>query len=154
MLKKIYQGLATAGGIGLLPLAPGTWAAIATTITWYFLKTYTSFFYGTNEVIINVFICLIGILASGKVIKEWGKDPSRVVIDEVAGMSISLIMIPVTIRHYVIALILFRIFDIAKPLGIRQAEKAGGGFGIMLDDIFAGIYSLIILNLLIYANIL
>lgn len=151
-MRKLFRGIATAGGIGLLPLAPGTWAAAATAILWYTLNI--SGMPALAGITISAVVSLIGIVAGNAVIKDWGKDPSKVVIDEVAGMSIALITIPHHWKAYVSAFILFRFFDIAKPLGIRQAEKAGGGFGIMLDDIFAGIYSLIVLKLLIIAGII
>lgn len=152
-MKKLYRSLATAGGIGLLPLAPGTWAALAAAIVWYMVKSQLSVPFQT-EVLVNLLIAFSGILSSSAVISDWGKDPSKVVIDEVSGMSIALITIPANIMLFSIAIILFRFFDIAKPLGIRNVEKAGGGWGIMLDDIIAGFYSLIVLKLIILSDII
>ncbi|MEP6611022.1 MAG: phosphatidylglycerophosphatase A [Mucilaginibacter sp.] len=76
-----------------------------------------------------------------------GKDPSRVVIDEVAGMCISLLFIPVELKYVITALVLFRFFDILKPLFIRKMEKIPSRWGIMLDDVLAGVYT----NLLMLA---
>jgi len=79
----------------------------------------------------------------------WGKDPSKVVIDEMVGVWIPLLVVNKENKYYIYyalaALFLFRIFDIFKPLGIRKLEAIKGGWGIMLDDILAGLYSLIIL---------
>lgn len=152
-MKKICRAISTAGGIGYLPLAPGTWAAIVTTICWYLMKEhFPSMSEGKNELIIIAIITGIGIWSSRIVEKDWGKDPSIVVIDEVAGMCISLLWIPVSAFYYIIALTLFRIFDIAKPFGIRKMEKIGGGWGIMMDDVLAGVYALLTLNLIIYLH--
>jgi phosphatidylglycerophosphatase A len=94
-----------------------------------------------------------GIWSANEVEPYWGKDSSRVVIDEAAGICISLLFVPVTPVHVLVALLLFRFFDIVKPLFIRRMEKRPGGWGVMLDDVLAGIYSNILLQILIYYNI-
>jgi len=76
----------------------------------------------------------------------WGKDNQKVVIDEVARMCISLLMVPLSIPYVVAGLILFRIFDITKPLYIRRAERLPGGWGVMLDDVLAGICANVLLQ--------
>ncbi len=150
MIKKIAHVISTAGGIGYLPVAPGTWAALATTLTWYYLKSYTHFLNSASiELTIILVITISGMITSDLSARDWGKDPSKVVIDEVAGMSITLLWITPNIRYYFAGLILFRFFDILKPLGIKKMEKMKGGIGIMLDDVLAGIYSLIVLRLMI-----
>mgnify|MGYP001054874121 FL=1 len=77
------------------------------------------------------------------------KDPSFIVIDEVAGMSLSLFMVPKELYLYVLAFILFRIFDIYKPLVIDKSQKFNFGIGIMLDDLLAGLFTSIIIWILI-----
>ena len=81
--------------------------------------------------------------------KYWGKDPSRVVIDEMVGTWIALLAVPADyyIGYMFAAFILFRFFDILKPLGIKQAEKLPSGYGIMADDILSGIYGGIVILL-------
>jgi phosphatidylglycerophosphatase A len=79
----------------------------------------------------------------------WGKDSSKVVIDEVAGMLITLLFIPVTVNNLMVGLLLFRFFDIAKPLGIRKMEDLPKGWGVMADDVLAGIYAHIVLLVLV-----
>jgi len=98
-------------------------------------------------------ITAIGIWSSNVVSRIWGKDPARVVIDEVAGMCISLLLVPVTIKYVVAALILFRFFDIAKPLFIKKLEKLPGGWGIMLDDVLAGVYANIVLQAVLWFHL-
>ena len=77
------------------------------------------------------------------------KDSYRVVIDEVAGMGITLFAIPDTWQYVGIGLVLFRFFDIAKPLFIRKMEKLRGGWGVMLDDVLAGVYANLLLQIVV-----
>jgi phosphatidylglycerophosphatase A len=95
-------------------------------------------------------VIIIGIWSAGVVENDWGKDSSRVVIDEVAGMCIGLLFVPVNVKWMITALLLFRFFDIVKPLYIRRLEKLPGGWGVMADDILAGIYSNIVLQVIIH----
>ena len=98
--------------------------------------------------LIIVFIfTILGIWSSGIAEKYWGKDPSRVVIDEMVGTWIALLAVPngQAWGYMLAAFVLFRFFDILKPLGIRKMEKLPGGYGIMADDILSGIYGLIVL---------
>ena len=77
---------------------------------------------------------------------EWGKDPKQTVIDEMIGLSIAVLGLPLSWPYLLGAFILFRFFDIAKPLGIRQLEEAPKGWGVMLDDVLAGVYANICLQ--------
>jgi phosphatidylglycerophosphatase A len=96
-------------------------------------------------------VFLIGIPASRQAEEHFeAKDPGQCVIDEVAGQMIALLWVPHTIIHYIIAFILFRIFDILKPPPIRLLERVPHGTGIMLDDVAAGLYALGLIHLGIY----
>ena len=87
-----------------------------------------------------------GIWSADKLESEWGKDPSKVVVDEMVGVWIALLAVPVGNVWYILfAFLLFRFFDIFKPLGIRKMEQLEGGIGVMADDILAGIYSFLLL---------
>jgi phosphatidylglycerophosphatase A len=92
----------------------------------------------------------IGIWASNTVETETGKDPGIVVIDEYVGQWISLLFLPRTIWIFIAAFILFRILDILKPFPAAKFEEIRGGAGIMLDDLIAGIYSNILIHLVIF----
>lgn len=92
----------------------------------------------------------IGVWSSSMVEPLWGKDPARVVIDEVAGMCISLLFLPVNVKYLLSALILFRFFDIVKPLLIRKMESLPAGWGIMMDDVLAGVYTNILLQVVLW----
>ena len=92
---------------------------------------------------------VLGVPAATLVERESGRtDPGFVVIDEVAGQWIALLGSPADWRHGVIALVLFRLFDITKPFPVRRLERLPGGWGIVFDDVAAGLYALGIASLL------
>ena len=98
-----------------------------------------------------VAITLTGIPPSTVVARESGaEDPGFVVIDEVAGQMIALIGAPLAWKYLLAGFILFRSFDIVKPFPLRRLEKLPGGTGIMMDDVGAGLYALVLLQLGIY----
>jgi phosphatidylglycerophosphatase A len=145
---KIHIYIASVAGIGFIKKGGGTVAAIAFCIIWYLLPaSYVSSYW---QVIFTLIICGVGTWSSSIVDTIWGKDSSKVVIDEVAGMAITMIYAPHNLYSLLSGLLLFRIFDIVKPLGIKQLEKLPTGWGVMADDILAGIYSFILLQLLVY----
>lgn len=141
----------TSFGIGYIGKGAGTVAAMATCLVWYFAISETNF---TPAVIATLLICLLGIWSANIVESIWGKDHQRVVIDEVAGMCIALLWIPVNITNVIAALVLFRLFDIAKPFFIKRLEKWPGGWGVMFDDVLAGIYANVVLQIILNLNIL
>jgi phosphatidylglycerophosphatase A len=146
LFHKLFS---TSLGIGYIGKGAGTVAAIACCICWY-LAWAGGFPPLLLSLILTALIIFIGVWSSGVVEKIWGKDPARVVIDEVAGMSISLLFLPVSIKYLACALILFRFFDIIKPLLIRKMESLPAGWGIMADDILAGIYTNILVNAVVW----
>jgi len=102
-----------------------------------------------GQIILTVLVTALGIWVGNIVEKDWGKDSYRVVIDEVAGMFISVLFVPPDWKWMLIGFVLFRFFDIAKPLYIRRLEALKGGWGVMLDDVLAGIYANILLQIII-----
>jgi phosphatidylglycerophosphatase A len=104
-------------------------------------------------IVVTSLLTVVGVWVSMEVEKDWGKDSSRVVIDEAAGMCISLLFVPVSLAYMITALLLFRFFDILKPLYIRKAESLPGGWGVMTDDVLAGVYTNIVLQVLIHFNV-
>ena len=149
---KFYKIVASVFGIGYVGKGGGTIAAIFYCIIWLLLPAgYSNTFW---QVIITIFIISIGVWCSNYVHNLWGKDSSNVVIDEVAGIAISLLYVPKNFYFLVLALILFRFFDIVKPLGIKKLENLPRGWGVMADDILAGIYALLIIQLLLQFKLL
>jgi len=136
---------ATVFGIGYIGNGAGTVAALVCATCWYL--AWAGNYPALISVIITVVIIGLGIWSGNMVEPIWGKDHGRVVIDEVAGMCISLLFIPVTIWYVLAGLILFRFFDIVKPLFIKKLELLPGGWGVMMDDVLAGIYANILLQL-------
>ena len=140
-LEKVCKFFATLGPIGYLP-APGTMASAAVLIALYFIKPCSGFCCYT-------FLVLISIIISFFII-EWTQryyklgDASEIVIDEYVGALIAIMFLPVTIPVYMAAFIMFRFFDIYKPLGIRKIEELPGAFGVLFDDVVAGVYSWIV----------
>lgn len=143
-----FELAATSLGIGYIGKGAGTVAAVACCICWY-LAWAGGYPPAILSIIITVLIILLGIWAGNKVEPLWGKDHQRVVIDEVAGMCISLLFVPVSLKYVLTALILFRFFDITKPLLIKKMEKFPGGWGVMLDDLLAGVYANILLQTIV-----
>lgn len=137
---KMWQFAATFFFLGKLPIAPGTWGSLGALILWIFLPLSYSL-----QLIIIVLLFIVGVISSKKMALEMDDpDPSEVVIDEAVGMGIALFMLPHSIAMYTMAFILFRIFDIFKPSFIYQIQNLPGGWGIMLDDVFAGIFTWLI----------
>jgi phosphatidylglycerophosphatase A len=140
--------LGTFFGAGYLKPGPGTYGSVAALLLWYaaaHIFAPTALHLAIATTIAAILITLIGIPASTTVARESGrKDPGFVVIDEVAGQLFALILMPADWRHAVLALILFRLFDIWKPWPIRRLEALPEGTGIMLDDVAAGLLALIL----------
>ena len=141
--------IGTGFGSGFSPFAPGPAGALLASIIWialYLLLPFSVVLWITAALVI-VFT-FAGIWAADKLEACWGEDPSRVVVDEMVGVWIPLLAVPDNdkwIWYVVAAFVLFRAFDIAKPLGIRKMESLRGGVGVMMDDILAGVYSFILL---------
>lgn len=149
----IHKIISTSLGIGYIGKGAGTYAAIATCLCWYFFQAGYQY-PGLNTILITILITLQGVRSSDVVEEIWGKDHQRVVIDEVAGMCITLLCVPVRWEYILLGLVLFRFFDILKPLYIRKMEELPGGLGVMADDVLAGVYANVILQLVIIFEIL
>ena len=137
---ELSEWLATCFKIGHLPIAPGTWGSLAAVIGWWLWLQYLD---PLVFIVIIITIFIIGVFATNIIIDHTGeKDPSRVVIDEVAGQWLGLLMLPDGMLYIAGAFILFRFLDILKPWPIRQLEQAPKGWGVMLDDMLAGLLTL------------
>ena len=91
-------------------------------------------------------VLVVGTWASGVAERALGtKDPGAIVVDEVAGMTISVLTVPLTPLVLLLGFVLFRIFDVVKPFPANVSQRLGGGVGVMIDDVIAGIYALVIL---------
>ena len=135
--------------IGYLKPGPGTWASVATMLLWRGLAPFAAAPHRILAALAaSVGVTLLGIPAATRHARAVGKkDPSEVVIDEVAGQMIAMIGAALDWRSMLAALILFRAFDIAKPFPLRRLEHLPEGVGIMLDDVGAGLYALALMQL-------
>jgi phosphatidylglycerophosphatase A len=137
----VALAVASAAGAGYAPIAPGTaGSAVALIALW--LIPFTS----VALVITLVAVTAIGIWAGGRVERIASeKDPGLIVIDEVAGMIVSVLLVPRTAAVLIAAFLLFRLFDVWKPFPARQAQDLPGGLGVMADDLIAGLYTLLVI---------
>jgi phosphatidylglycerophosphatase A len=144
--------IATAGGAGFAPKAPGTAGSVAGVAIYLLLDRGGAAVYYVHAII---FFFIIGVWASSRVEHLWGQDAQRIVIDEVVGQMITFGMAAgrysLSALYVVLGFGLFRLFDIVKPFPIRHLEQFKGGFGVMLDDVGAGFFALAILTLVRYA---
>lgn len=144
-----FKNIATLGFIGYLPVAPGTFGTLAAVLFYGILKPSLPISIG-----ILLATIIIGTIAADQAEKLLGeKDSGQIVIDEFAGYAVSIMFLPATLLWHIAAFILFRIFDILKPPPIRRIEKTfPGGLGVMADDLMAGIYANIALQIWKYIN--
>ncbi|OGB83539.1 hypothetical protein A3F66_05930 [candidate division TM6 bacterium RIFCSPHIGHO2_12_FULL_32_22] len=145
MNKNLLINLSTLGFIGQLP-APGTWATIFTT---FFIVMFNKFNFSFNTYILitTVTIILSILIVEKSILYFKNPDPSEIVLDEVVGTLITFLGISITPISIILGIILFRFFDITKPILISKLEKLPGVAGIFLDDIFAAIISNILLRI-------
>ena len=139
--------MVTAGGLGLLKPAPGTWGSIPPVVLVAVLTPY-----GWTAVVVGLAILLVlgSVICIG--LADWYEkhfgvpDPGQVVVDEIAGMSLCLLLLPWhdhdwvdALTQAVVAFLLFRAFDILKPPPIEQSQRLRGGWGVLVDDLLAGL---------------
>jgi phosphatidylglycerophosphatase A len=148
--------VATVLGIGHIPWAPGTWASLATTLCWWLLTwAIRPGWQVVAAVLLVAIIMTLGIPAATRVARKTGrKDPQSVVIDEVAGQLIPFIAVPVSWKSLLLGFILFRGFDIVKPPPAQQLEQLPEGWGIVMDDVAAGVYAFGIMQILLHTGLL
>jgi phosphatidylglycerophosphatase A len=144
----MFKLIATVLGIGYVK-GGGTVAAVACCLALYLIQAGGASLSAGLASLLTLALLALGTLAAQRVEGIWGKDSYRVVIDEVAGMWVGMLLIPITGPRLLVGLVLFRFFDIVKPLFIRNMEALPGGVGVMMDDVLAGIYT----NLLLHAAV-
>jgi phosphatidylglycerophosphatase A len=132
--------LASVFGAGYAPVASGTVGSFVTVVAIWLLPLTP-----LRIAIALVSVVVIGLWAGARVERVLGrKDPGVIVIDEVAGMLLSVILLPRTIPVLVTAFLLFRLFDVWKPFPARESQALTGGMGVMVDDLIAGFYALVL----------
>jgi phosphatidylglycerophosphatase A len=146
---KLALSLSCWFGFGLLPMAPGTFGTLGA-IPLVLWLSHTKVL--ANAVFLTIFIA-IAIWASERSAKLLNRsDPSEVVIDEAAGFLLTFFLLSWSWLIFILGFVLFRFFDIVKPYPIKKCETIGGGLGIVLDDLMAGLYANLSLRLILYAT--
>ena len=144
-MGAVAKFIATFGYTGFFPFAPATFASLVFCLIYYMVPGGE---WLAHPIVLAVTL-VISVPLSGWMEKEYGEDPSCVVIDEVVGMQVVLIgVVGLGIGGLVAAFFLFRFFDIAKPFPVGRSQRLPGGWGVVIDDVLAGIYTRIALILL------
>jgi phosphatidylglycerophosphatase A len=143
-MKHFFLFLAAGFGAGYVPMAPGTAGTVVAIPIFLLLSSIPSPLYELTILTFFFFASWI----SGEAQTCWGKkDHPRIVIDEIVGYLITMLWLPKTTLFIILGFFLFRFFDIVKPPPIRLLEKVEGGYGVVLDDVLAGVYANIILQI-------
>ena len=141
-MRSVALAIATAGGAGYFPFAPGT-VGSAVGVVVYLLTRHLD---PSLQVLLFVVVCVVGTWASTVAARHFGRDdPGYVVVDEVAGQLATLLLLDVGILGACIGFLIFRVLDIIKPWPANRLEALHGGFGIMADDVMAGAYGWVLM---------
>lgn len=140
--------IGTGFGAGFWPWGPGTAGALLATLIWLALNLWLvpTILIVVTIVLIVVFT-LLGTWATDRLQPFWGDDPSRVVVDEMVGVWLTLLL-ATNWWQALLAFLLFRFFDIVKPLGVRKLDRLKGAFWVMADDLLAGCYAGVVLYII------
>jgi phosphatidylglycerophosphatase A len=146
-MKRAAVILATVGGAGYFPIAPGT-VGSAVGVLFYWLTRHWPFPW---QLALLAAVTIVGTWAAGVAAGHFGReDPGHVVVDEVAGQLVTLLLTGSGFSGAVIGFFAFRLFDIIKPWPANRFERLPGGVGIMADDLMAGVYANIVLQVVAY----
>ena len=138
VLGKVAAAVATGFGAGYSPIAPGTAGSLVGLLLFWPLRGLSAPF----QVAVVVVVFLAGTAAGARVARSMGvEDPGIVVVDEIVGMWTSLLFLPFTVGTAALGFLLFRVLDVIKPYPARDLEALPGGWGIMSDDLMAGVYA-------------
>lgn len=148
MIDRLAFFIASAGFVGRVPIAPGTAGSAAGLAIYALIRLLDQ---PGLEAAVIVITLVVGIWSATVTERVLGtKDPGPVVIDEVLGMLMTVAFLKVTMTGATLGFLLFRVFDVVKPYPARHLENLPGGFGIMLDDAMAGVYSYLAMRLFIW----
>lgn len=149
MREFIVKFTASGLGTGYAPIFPGTWGTIPGVVLAWFL-----FGYGWPlQVGLTVAMLAVGVWAASEAEHYYGHDGKTIVIDEIAGIMLAYIMVPIIWQYYLLGFVIFRILDIVKPFPAAQCESLPRGWGVMGDDFVVGVYTGVILQVLIYFEV-
>jgi phosphatidylglycerophosphatase A len=134
-VSRLARFIATLGPLGSAPLAPASAASAVVVVVGFFIPP--------PALPVTLLLLVLGgalaVWSAGEAEKTLGHDAKPIVVDEVVGQSLALLLVPHTALAFFGAFVLFRLFDIAKPLGAREAQRLPGGWGVVADDVIAGL---------------
>jgi phosphatidylglycerophosphatase A len=149
--EKVIKFLASGFGTGLLPVAPGTFGTLVG-IPVCLLGLPLSW---SLRLLVVCILAALSIYVAGRAEKIYRKkDDQRIVIDEIIGFQVAMLPVAITILHLCLAFVLFRAFDILKPFPLHRLQKLPGGWGVVLDDVGAGIYAGLIMIILVTCGVI
>ena len=141
--------LASGFGSGFIRPGSGTWGSLVGCLIIYgAFRIVPAEYYNWTLVALFLISVILGMVAIVNLPDDWIHDDQRIVIDEVAGMILTVLFVPFSVRNLIIAFLVFRVFDIAKPLGIRGIDRMQSEWAVMLDDLLAGVYSNLTIRLI------
>ena len=141
---RVALAVATVGGAGYSPVAPGTAGSLVAVAVLWLVP-----FSRLELIVYFIVVTLVGTWAAHRAeALLGGKDPGAIVVDEVAGMTLSVLALPLTPAVLAVAFVLFRVFDVVKPPPARGSQSLRGGVGVMVDDLIAGLYALAVVGVL------
>ena len=148
MMKSLIMAIATGCWVGNMPKAPGTWGSLFAFLPWFLIRGFSLPMY----LLILLLVFVVGFFTAGSAEKILDRaDAGPIVIDEILGMFITLTLAPNHPAAWLLGFILFRIFDITKPFPVSWFDqRIHGGIGIMMDDVMAGIYAFLSLQIVWY----
>jgi phosphatidylglycerophosphatase A len=144
-MTRVAVWIATAGGLGYAPVAPGTFGSAAGLLVYWLTRHWST----PAQLTIVVIVAIVGTWAATRAAAHFGReDPGQVVIDEVAGQLVTLAFTGAGLTAVIAAFLIFRVLDIIKPYPANRFERLHGGVGIMADDLMAGVYGCAIMHVL------
>lgn len=150
-LQFVIKAAATLFFSGYTPLAPGTAGSAVVAVLYFYLGSSL----GVAEwLVVLATTFVVGVYTAHCMEREWGKDPGRVVIDEGVGYLVTVAFLPHSLGVAAAAFFLFRVFDVVKPTPVRQLERLPGGWGIVLDDVMAGVYGNLLIRIALLLGVL
>ena len=142
MMKRFFiYTIGTGLGSGYTPKAPGTAGSLLALLIFFIFPLNSIYWF-----ILSILFFFVGVWSGSEIEKDKGEDPGLVVIDEMVGQWLAVIFLPYSWLTLLIGFILFRVFDIFKPYPINRSQKLKAGWGIMIDDVLAGVYANIVLQ--------
>ena len=152
MRRAFDEIIGTVCGLGHIPVIPATWTSLATAGLLYAL--YTGVGAGlVVQLALLAFFVVLGIPASSGLERRYGEDPKQATVDEAAGQTVTLLGVPMDPVTVLLGFVLFRIFDVLKPWPARRLESLHGGLGIVADDLAAGVYARLVLQLWVWWSV-